>query len=230
MVVSDQSPPSDERAEMALLGDLLRNSTTLHGLDLLQPGHFVDPALGRIFEVIATRVETNLPVDLASLRNAPDLSAALDELGGPSILDQLAALPAPANIAASAERLIDLWQRRSLLALHEQQRRDAEEGITNSLAITSRAPAQQLAQMAVGRAAEWFAIAQAILAPAPRMFAGIPDDISRLVNLLLIEIGELAENHDARAMADEQAGNETFAAARRERAQQLRAFLGEAPA
>ena len=56
--LSHRAPPSNERAEMALLGALLANNKAYERVaEFLAPEHFADPVHGRIYQAIVRRVE-----------------------------------------------------------------------------------------------------------------------------------------------------------------------------
>ena len=114
--------PHSIEAEQNLLGALLVNNDVYDRVSsLVSEAHFFDPLHGRIFEVIARRIQKNAlasPVTVkAFLENDPGLA----EIGGPAYLVRLAG--ASTSIFAArdyAQMIYDFAIRRDLIAIGEE--------------------------------------------------------------------------------------------------------------
>src|SRR3954462_15945743 len=90
--LSQRQPPSNERAEQALLGALLANNRAYErGSEFLAPELFFNPIHGRIYQAIVRRIEAGQLADAGRLKAEPEHSGVLEEVGGPSYLAQLLA-------------------------------------------------------------------------------------------------------------------------------------------
>lgn len=84
-------PPCDLQAEIQLLGALLVNNFAARRIAaFLRAEHFADPAHGLLFEAISDRIAAGRIASAVTLQKWADESNALEELGGPSYLAQLA--------------------------------------------------------------------------------------------------------------------------------------------
>ena len=119
--LSQRVPPSNERAEMALLGALLANNRAYERVsEFLSPEHFADPVHGRIYQAIVRRVEQGQLADAVTLKAEFEHSGLLDEVGGTAYLAQL--LTAMVGIINAGEygRVVhDTWLRRQLIEVGE---------------------------------------------------------------------------------------------------------------
>jgi replicative DNA helicase len=119
--LSQRLPPSNQRAEQALLGALLANNKAYERVsEFLAPEHFADPIHGRIFQAIVRRVEAGQLADAVTLKAEFEHSGVLEEVGGTSYLAQL--LTAMVGIINAGEygRVIhDTWLRRQLIDIGE---------------------------------------------------------------------------------------------------------------
>src|SRR5689334_24476993 len=88
--LSQRLPPSNPRAEEALLGALLANNKAYERVsEFLVPEHFVDPIHGRIFQAISRRIEAGQLADPVTLKAEFEHSSVLDEVGGTAYLAHL---------------------------------------------------------------------------------------------------------------------------------------------
>ena len=114
-------PPSNDRAEMALLGALLANNKAYERVaDFLAPDHFADPVHGRIYQAIARRVEAGQLADAVTLKAEFEHSGALDEVGGtPYFAQLLTAMVGIINAGEYGKAIHDTWLRRQLIDIGE---------------------------------------------------------------------------------------------------------------
>ena len=119
--LSQRLPPSNDRAEMALLGALLANNKAYERVsDFLAPDHFADPVHGRIYQAIARRVEAGQLADAVTLKAEFEHSGALDEVGGTAYFAQLlTAMVGIINAGEYGRAIHDAWLRRQLIDIGE---------------------------------------------------------------------------------------------------------------
>ena len=119
--LSQRLPPSNDRAEMALLGALLANNKAYERVsDFLAPDHFADPVHGRIYQAIARRVEAGQLADAVTLKAEFEHSGALDEMGGTAYFAQLlTAMVGIINAGEYGRAIHDAWLRRQLIDIGE---------------------------------------------------------------------------------------------------------------
>ncbi len=120
--LSQRQPPTNERAEMALLGALLANNKAYERIsDFLTPEHFADPIHGRIYQAIARRVERQELADGVTLKAEFEHSGVLDEVGGTAYLAQLlTAMVGIINAGEYGRAIYDAWLRRQLIDVGEE--------------------------------------------------------------------------------------------------------------
>ena len=119
--LSQRMPPSNDRAEMALLGALLANNKAYERVsEFLLPEHFADPVHGRIYQAIARRVEAGQLADAVTLKAEFEHSGVLDEVGGTAYLAQLlTAMVGIINAGEYGRAIHDAWLRRQLIDIGE---------------------------------------------------------------------------------------------------------------
>ena len=119
--LSQRMPPSNDRAEMALLGALLANNKAYERVaDFLARDHFADPVHGRIYQAIARRVEAGQLADAVTLKAEFQHSGALDEVGGtPYFAQLLTAMVGIINAGEYGRAIHDTWLRRQLIDIGE---------------------------------------------------------------------------------------------------------------
>ena len=119
--LSQRLPPSNDRAETALLGALLANNKAYERVsDFLAPDHFADPVHGRIYQAIARRVEAGQLADAVTLKAEFEHSGALDEVGGTAYFAQLlTAMVGIINAGEYGRAIHDAWLRRQLIDIGE---------------------------------------------------------------------------------------------------------------
>ena len=119
--LAQRQPPSNDRAEMALLGALLANNKAYERVsEFLAPEHFVDPVHGRIYQAIARRVEAGQLADAVTLKAEFEHSGLLEEVGGVAYLAQLLqAMVGIINAGEYGRAIHDAWLRRQLIEIGE---------------------------------------------------------------------------------------------------------------
>jgi replicative DNA helicase len=119
--LSQRLPPSNDRAEMALLGALLANNKAYERVaDFLTPEHFADPVHGRIYAAIAKRVEAGQLADAVTMKAEFEHSGALDEVGGtPYFAQLLTSMVGIINAGEYGRAIYDTWIRRQLIDIGE---------------------------------------------------------------------------------------------------------------
>jgi len=119
--LSQRHPPSNDRAEMALLGALLANNKAYERIsEFLAPEHFVDPVHGRIYQAIVRRVEAGQLADAVTLKAEFEHSGLLDEVGGTAYFAQLlTSMVGIINAGEYGRAVHDAWLRRQLIDIGE---------------------------------------------------------------------------------------------------------------
>ena len=119
--LSQRLPPSNDRAEMALLGALLANNKAYERVaEFLTPEHFADPVHGRIYQAIVRRVEAGQLADPITLKAEFEHSGLLDEVGGTKYFaDLLTAMVGIINAGEYGRAVHDAWLRRQLIEIAE---------------------------------------------------------------------------------------------------------------
>ena len=119
--LSQRHPPSNDRAEMALLGALLANNKAYERVsEFLSPEHFSDPVHGRIYQAIVRRVEAGQLADAVTLKAEFEHSGLLDEVGGTKYFaDLLTAMVGIINAGEYGRAVHDAWLRRQLIEIGE---------------------------------------------------------------------------------------------------------------
>jgi replicative DNA helicase len=119
--LSQRLPPSNLKAEQALLGALLANNKAYERVaEFLAPEHFADPVHGRIFQAIQRRVNVGQLADAITLRTEFEHNGALDEVGGTPYLAQLlTAMVGIINAGEYGRTIHDAWLRRQLIDVGE---------------------------------------------------------------------------------------------------------------
>ena len=119
--LSQRLPPSNDRAEMALLGALLANNKAYERVsDFLSPDHFADPVHGRIYGAVARRIEAGQLADGVTLKAEFEHSGALDEVGGTAYFAQLlTSMVGIINAGEYGRAIHDAWLRRQLIDIGE---------------------------------------------------------------------------------------------------------------
>ena len=119
--LSQRMPPSNDRAEMALLGALLANNKAYERVsEFLSPEHFTDPVHGRIYQAIVRRVEAGQLADAVTLKAEFEHSGLLDEVGGTAYFAQLlTSMVGIINAGEYGRAVHDAWLRRQLIDIGE---------------------------------------------------------------------------------------------------------------
>ncbi|MEM7439036.1 MAG: replicative DNA helicase [Pseudomonadota bacterium] len=114
--------PHSIEAEQALLGALLVNNEVYDRVAaLVNEEHFYDPVHGRIFSVIARRIQKNALASPVTIKAFLEDDPGLAELGGPSYLVRLAGASMSVFAARDyAQMVYDLAIRRDLIAIGEE--------------------------------------------------------------------------------------------------------------
>jgi replicative DNA helicase len=114
--------PHSIEAEQALLGALLVNNDVYDRIaSIISEKHFFDPVHGRIFEVIARRIQKNALASPVTIKAFLEDDPGLAELGGPAYLIRLAGASASVFAARDyAQMIYDLAIRRDLIAIGQE--------------------------------------------------------------------------------------------------------------
>ena len=114
--------PHSIEAEQALLGALLVNNDVYDRIaSIISEVHFFDPVHGRIFEVVARRIQKNALASPVTIKAFLEDDPGLAELGGPAYLVRLAGASASVFAARDyAQMIYDLAIRRDLIAIGEE--------------------------------------------------------------------------------------------------------------
>ena len=114
-----RTPPHNFEAEQALLGALmLHNKAYDRVSEFLRPEHFAEPGHGRIYAASVKLIERGQIANPVTLKTYLEQDNALNEIGGPEYLAQLAGSVVSIINAGDYGRLIfDLHLRRELIAL-----------------------------------------------------------------------------------------------------------------
>lgn len=114
--------PHSIEAEQALLGALLINNDVFDRVDsLVKKEHFFDPVHGRIFEVIARRIQKNSLASPVTVKAFLEEDPGLIELGGPAYLVRLAGASMSVFAAKDYAQIIyDMAIRRNLICIGEE--------------------------------------------------------------------------------------------------------------
>ena len=120
-------PPSNVRAEQALLGAILANNRAYERVsDILSPEHFSDPVNGRLFQAIARKIEAGQLADPVTLKPELEHTGALTDAGGlPYLSRLLTAMVGIINVSDYGKAIHDNWIRRQLIDLGERIVNDA---------------------------------------------------------------------------------------------------------
>ena len=118
----DVGLPHSIEAEQALLGALLVNNDVYDRIaNLVSEIHFHDPVHGRIFEVIARRIQKNALASPVTIKAFLEDDPGLAELGGPAYLVRLAGAATSVFAARDyAQMIYDFAIRRDLIAIGEE--------------------------------------------------------------------------------------------------------------
>jgi replicative DNA helicase len=100
--VLDRAPPSDERAERALLGALLIDPEAIVAIaPFLEPAHFYRARHGRIYEAVVALYERRATADFVSVASELEQNGQLELVGGTAYLTALINA-APTSLHAEA--------------------------------------------------------------------------------------------------------------------------------
>ena len=94
-------PPQNLEAEQSVLGAiLLDNDAINHALEILTPDDFYRETHREIFRAMVALTDHNQPVDAITLTDALRTKGALEAVGGPAYIAELASIvPTAANVA-----------------------------------------------------------------------------------------------------------------------------------
>jgi replicative DNA helicase len=121
--LSQRQPPSNLRAEQALLGALLANNKTLDGCAGLLPEHFYDPLNGWIFEECRKRIEAGRLVDTTTLASALAGAPQWDlhtEKCTPYLVNLLSSMIVTNNTGEYALTIRETFRRRELIEIGQE--------------------------------------------------------------------------------------------------------------
>ncbi|MGI4941996.1 MAG: DnaB-like helicase C-terminal domain-containing protein [Janthinobacterium lividum] len=114
-------PPSNDRAEQALLGTILSNNKAFDRVGaFLRPEHFAEPVHAAIYRAIAVRIPQGGICDPVTLKGHFENSGTLDAVGGISYIAQLLDASMLAINASEYGRVIyEAWKRREMIDLYQ---------------------------------------------------------------------------------------------------------------
>ncbi|MEM6620558.1 MAG: DnaB-like helicase N-terminal domain-containing protein, partial [Pseudomonadota bacterium] len=114
--------PHSIEAEQALLGALLVNNDVYDRVaSIVTEGHFFDPLHGRIFAIIARRIQKNSLASPVTIKAFLEDDPGLEGVGGTGYLVRLAGASMSVFAARDYARMIyDLAIRRDLIAIGEE--------------------------------------------------------------------------------------------------------------
>jgi replicative DNA helicase len=117
--VSETDPPHDFEIEMGLLATILANNAAVEKIsEVLEPEHFADSRHGRIYDAIRRLAIAGRQANAVTLCAYFQHDDSLNDVGGTSYLARLqAAAVTLINASDYAERIVDLFRRRALIAL-----------------------------------------------------------------------------------------------------------------
>lgn len=125
----ERSPPHNFVAEKRLLGCILNDNRAYNFVsDFLRPEHFFHPPFGRLFDVVAEKIERGQVADLKTLNSYLMVNGAC--ISGPvSYTNLMKSTVTVVNKACEYGRIIhDLYIRRELIALCEDVANRASRG------------------------------------------------------------------------------------------------------
>ena len=123
--------PSNMELEQGLLGMILGDSASVEDLpDNFSGAHFYEPTHGRIFDAVKARANAGMSADVTLMASYLEQDPGVRQFGGEGFLTDLYVNAPPRYLIKSyAERILDLWRRRSLLELSD---RISEVGFTET--------------------------------------------------------------------------------------------------
>ncbi|MBS0959129.1 replicative DNA helicase [Acetobacter thailandicus] len=115
-------PPANIEAEQALLGALLTNNRAYDRVsDFLSGMHFANQANGRLFDIIARRIESGQLADPVTLRAELVNSDVLEPVGGIAYMGKLlTSMVGIINAGDYGRTIYDAWIRRQLIDIGEE--------------------------------------------------------------------------------------------------------------
>lgn len=138
-------PPSNDEAEMALLGAILHNNRAYERVaDFLLPAHFSSRVHGRVYEAVGRLLERGVIADPITLKGLFEADGDLQEIGGYAYLMRLAGSVASiVNAEDYGHTVHDLHLRRELIALGEDIVNDAYKDDLDNTATAQIETAEQ---------------------------------------------------------------------------------------
>ena len=120
--LSQRQPPTNPRAEQALLGAIMANSKAYYAVaEFLQPEHFADPVHQAIYTAMGRLVASGGVPDAVLLARHFADSPVLEEVGGTAYIAQLlSAMVGIINARDYARAIADDWSRREMIHAGEQ--------------------------------------------------------------------------------------------------------------
>jgi len=149
--------PHNFEAEMALIGAILANNRAYERVqEYLLPEHFADPAHARVYEACMRLIDRGQLVSPVTLKNYFTGDEALEEIGGPAYLAELAdSVVTIQNANDLGREVYDCYLRRELIDIGEQIANSAyHHDIDNPATLQIEAAEGQLFQLAEEGASE----------------------------------------------------------------------------
>ena len=174
------------------------------------------------------RVAAGLPITPGDLAHDLTDEPLFEKAGGVVFLIEAGrraeTCPASETLAAL---IIDAWQRREGIGLYDGLAAAREEGVLNLSGVSSRRSGREQIITLAAWLAELYTAARRLIEPVPETFPADVSGVGKLVFLVPDEMLELALIHETHADSNSEVGNRQLADLRRQRAEQLRAMLGE---
>ncbi len=146
----DRTPPQALDAERAVLSACLRSAEALgEATEVLQSDDFYSPRHQAVFAALERLTQRGEPPDVVTVAVEIENVGALEEIGGPAVLDELLDVPAsPANLQYHARIVAERSRLRSIIRVSHHVSRQAYEAGSASDDLLDQAQTElfQLAQ------------------------------------------------------------------------------------
>jgi replicative DNA helicase len=139
-----RTPPQDLDAEAVLLSAVILSSDALDRVASgLRPDHFYSNSNRRVYEAVCGLSESGKSVDLAAIAGWLRDRRRLDEVGGaPYLVRLMDHIPATARVEDHAQRVVDKWRLRRLIAEASSILAEAYEKVDDVSAFVQAAEAR----------------------------------------------------------------------------------------
>lgn len=165
--------PQDEDAEMALLGAMLADETTIDGVRAVVPGPdpFYTPAHRVLYQAILDGQDSGDPMDLVVMQGRLSRGGQLESVGGTEYLIRLVdSFADAANAEHYARAVLDAHRRRELIRLADRLRESAYDPVGPPVEELCADAAAEVEQIAEGATADVVADAADAVAALPEVW------------------------------------------------------------